>query len=691
MPPPTTRTSAARVNQGGVPTVNLGLFSGNITGVAGQLVKTSAGKFILTGANTYTGNTNINGGVLQVDGSTTSANTFVHFGAQLQGIGIIGGNVINNGTVKPGDSPGTLTVKGNYTQGASGNLRIELASTASYGRLQVNGTAALNGSLTAVSVGGFTPKVGNVFTVPTAAGGVNGAFSLFNNLTGANQGGLLQFGIVYDPNDVKLEFTQGSFVQAFEGLHGFSGLTPNQLAVATELDRVLFDKRASGLINFLDSRPLSEIPHDLDLIAPEEIASIYNVGVSLANVQTFNLQRRTADIREGASGFSASGFHMAGSGPDYSGSMSLGGAAGPSGPDGKEVKETKQVMPEEPKFGVFLTGVGEWVNVGSDFNSQGAQLDTGGFTMGIDYKVTPNFAIGLSAGYAHTSSDMADGVGRIAVDGGKLGLYATYFTGGFYIDTAVTGGYNSYSTKRTALAGSAFGETDGGNLNVLFGTGYMVHAGGLTVGPTGTFQYTYISLNGFTENGSLAPLNVPGQSEDSIRTAFGAKASYDWKLGGVVIRPELSLAWQHEYADTAYEIDSRFANGAGGVFAVHGPSIGRDSLLLGAGVAVQWSERLSTYVYYDGEFGRTNYDVNSVSGGSRASPSKRASPTHARLQKPHLLRRSSLRPGSAVGMREQASPLTRCGGGSLAIRQRMPLPASPSAGAASLSAPRRHL
>jgi outer membrane autotransporter protein len=93
--------------------------------------------------------------------------------------------------------------------------------------------------------------------------------------------------------------------------------------------------------------------------------------------------------------------------------------------------------------------------------------------------------------------------------------------------------------------------------------------------------------------------------------------SYDWKLGGLLVKPELRIGWQHEYGDTTLGIQSSFANGAGPDFLVHGPATGRDSLLLSAGVAVQLSERVSTYVYYDGELARTNYQADSVSGGFR--------------------------------------------------------------------------
>ena len=62
-----------------------------------------------------------------------------------------------------------------------------------------------------------------------------------------------------------------------------------------------------------------------------------------------------------------------------------------------------------------------------------------------------------------------------------------------------------------------------------------------------------------------------------------------------------------------------FANGAGNSFTVNGPAIGRDSLLIGAGAAVIFNDRVSVYAYYDGELARTNYSSNNVSAGLRFS------------------------------------------------------------------------
>jgi len=183
---------------------NLGTtFSGVIQGAAGSLTKIGTGTLDLTGANTYTGNTNVNRGALQVDGSITS-NTFVTHRGTLAGTGTVDGNVVNNdfGTVRPGGvlgAPGVLTVVHNYTQTQYATLIIQIAGASpdQFSVLNVLGNANLTGFLDPMLLNGFVPTIGQTFTFLNYAS-LTGEFSHIKHRIFDN--GLLQWSVIYEPN-----------------------------------------------------------------------------------------------------------------------------------------------------------------------------------------------------------------------------------------------------------------------------------------------------------------------------------------------------------------------------------------------------------------------------------------------------------------------------------------------------------
>jgi fibronectin-binding autotransporter adhesin len=77
--------------------------------------KLDPGKWILTGTNTYQGDTTIDGGTLLVNGSLAPASdVFVNVGGTVGGTGTIGGNVTGAGNIAPGASPGAITIGGDF-------------------------------------------------------------------------------------------------------------------------------------------------------------------------------------------------------------------------------------------------------------------------------------------------------------------------------------------------------------------------------------------------------------------------------------------------------------------------------------------------------------------------------------------------------------------------------------------------
>jgi YVTN family beta-propeller protein/autotransporter-associated beta strand protein len=572
----TSRTISLLANGGIVDTNGFNaIFSGSVIN-SGSLTKIGAGTLTLSGINTYTGGTIINGGTLVVDGP--------------QALGF--GDVILNDGVLTAD-PQTINVNGNYTQNVRGTLLLAIggAGADQYDSLHINGHATLGGTLQLVQTNGFVPKPGDQLSVVTAAGGISGEFANF-----ANGFGVFRTELLYGSNSVILDFLSASFTPFAK--------TPNQIAVANALDRVSTDPRESRLLSFLYQEPTINLQADFDKIAPDELSSLYEISFSFANVQEANIENRLGDIRSGLSGFNSS--------------LSLARTPAPivDGKNGKTIEKNPVLTPAaDNRWGVFVTGVGDFVDVRGDSNSPGYNFTTAGVTIGIDYRLNDHFALGLAGGYAYTDNNLVDS-GRATVNSGRGGVYATYFTDGLYLNAYASGGYNNYDVRRAGLQGFATGSTDGAEFNGFFEAGYDFHLGShFTLGPIASLQYTSVHLSGFQESGSLAPLDIHSDTQESLRSNLGLRLISFWRIGPFLVIPELRASWQHEFKYSALPITAQFASGADGVFTVHGPGIGHDSALIHSAIEVRWNDRWSSFVSYDVNVGRGGYDANAVSGG----------------------------------------------------------------------------
>jgi hypothetical protein len=88
-----------------------------------------------------------------------------------------------------------------YIQLANGILNEMIASNSSFGVINVNGSALLNGTLDILLQGGFGPSVGSTYKILLAnAGQINGTFSSIENdtFTGGPEAGGEKWVVDYD-------------------------------------------------------------------------------------------------------------------------------------------------------------------------------------------------------------------------------------------------------------------------------------------------------------------------------------------------------------------------------------------------------------------------------------------------------------------------------------------------------------
>jgi fibronectin-binding autotransporter adhesin len=193
-----TNTAAVTVSGSGSRTLTLkGLNTGSNTlspalvdPGSGKLnvVKDNLGKWILAGANTYTGTTTVNFGTLLVNGSTAAGSAVtVNNGGTLGGSGTVGGTVgvLNGGNLSPGNSTGILHT-GALTLNAGSNLLLEVASGSGptgtgagtiYDQVAVTGTILLAGNLAVTAT--TTLNIGDKYFIALNDGSdaVSGTFA----------------------------------------------------------------------------------------------------------------------------------------------------------------------------------------------------------------------------------------------------------------------------------------------------------------------------------------------------------------------------------------------------------------------------------------------------------------------------------------------------------------------------------
>ncbi|MCX5817503.1 MAG: autotransporter domain-containing protein [Proteobacteria bacterium] len=554
----------------------------------------------------------VDGGTLTVNGQITEApgyqSTFSLVSGTVGGSGTITasrGFINSGGTVSPGNSIGTLTINGNYTQAASGKLSIEASATGN-DRLTINGSANPGGSLEVLWVDGYIPAARSTFTFLTASGGVNGTFAQYNKYYITPT---LTFLPKYDiPNQVYLMVERDYTNQTL-----LPYLTANQRAVGSMLNSV--GNTATGdldtVLTVLDGLPAyGQTASALDQLAPKGSDAQSGMGISSASFQTGNLSERLSDLRHGIRGMSLNGLYfkhgngkpvmLADINPDLTGML-------PSGVD--------------ERWGFFVKGNAVYGDQKDTPDATGYNFTSMGVTMGSDYHFSKSFIAGLMLGL-NTSRANVDNTGsKVKMDGYTLGAYGTYYKKNFYMDGSISYGFANYdNTRRIVFPGldrTATASPNGNQLTAYTGTGYDIRKNNWIITPNVSFQYVKLGIDSYTERGAGAlSLDVDKQNTESLQGNIGARVSYTWQTDKAVIMPGIRASYGYEFSRDSQNVTSRLAQGSS-PFSIQTMSPDRNFLSLGAGITAFTVRDMSVYINYDVQIGENKYVAQSVNAGLR--------------------------------------------------------------------------
>jgi len=171
----TTLSGTVNLATGSVMEVNAATTVSNALRTWGD-VEVYTGAVLQMGTNTYTQVA----GMLNLQGGTVTGTVVnITSAANLTGNGIITADVAVDGWVNVGNSPGTVTINGDYTMNWDSTFEMEAESTTSFDKLIIRGTFHRNGILYAHFINGYTPKDGDSF-LAFAHSGATGSFNVLH-------------------------------------------------------------------------------------------------------------------------------------------------------------------------------------------------------------------------------------------------------------------------------------------------------------------------------------------------------------------------------------------------------------------------------------------------------------------------------------------------------------------------------
>ncbi|MBK9161015.1 MAG: autotransporter domain-containing protein [Nitrosomonadales bacterium] len=475
-----------------LPTIDIG--GNNTASFVGAVNAPNTAVSILNGAS-YTLNT---ADAFTVASFTNNGTAMFAAGANSFDLtNVTGTTFTNNGVLSVADG-GAATLTGNYTQSATGVLQVGASSAASYGTLNVTGTADLSAS-NAIDV--------NVAGANTLAAG--------NVLPGVLTAGTLTAGPAYTvtDNSALFDFTGATNVNAIDLTVVAAAVAPGGGTTAVSSVTAAGNTSALGAAAVFDALialggaappAMAPVITALGLLGTQQQVSaaigqmlpLITGGMAQANLSNLHGVSRVIQARmEGARG--------------------LGLSSGDGMADRK----------------AWVKPLGSWANQKDRNGAFGYAAQTYGVVVGADSELSQAYRMGAAFAYSHSNVDGNSGAQAAGIDSYQAVLYGSNsLSDATEINWQADYAYNQNKGSRyIALVGSvASSSYTSDSIHLGAGIGHTMALNEQTsFTPSFRADYTSLSDKGYTETGAGAlNLTVAGKTTDEFILAADGKLAH---------------------------------------------------------------------------------------------------------------------------------------------------------------------